>query len=390
MIFLLVIIYLSFVGLGIPNALLGSAWPAMYEGLGVPITSAGLVQIMISGGAIISSLFAGKIIKRVGFATATIESVITMTISLIVISFSPNFLFLCIWAIPLGLGTGLLDATINSYAALYYKSKHMNWLHCCWGVGCAVGSVIISFSLVNWQSWQLGYRIGGIFQIVIIALLFISFPRWKKPATTLTNEGDERSKDLSIREMLSLSGAKETLIAFFIFGSLGAIMTVWGSSYFVTIHNVPPETAASWISLYFLGLTAGRFLAGLLAIKFTNKQLVQSGELLIGAGLTIMLLPLPTTTILFGFILIGFGFAPLFPCLIHETPVRFGKNNSQHMMGFQMACASIGMTTMPQLLGMLVKKTSYKLLPPTIGVLLLILVYTIQRLYRKIIIKTTA
>jgi Fucose permease len=389
MVFLLVLTYIAFIGMGLANPLIGSAWPAMYEDLGVPIASAGLVQMMISGGAIGSGFFAGKIIKHLSFARSVIVSSIAIAIPILMMSLTTNFVLFCIWAIPLGLGTGLLDATLNSFAAIHYKAKHINWMHCAWSIGGSIGPLIISLALTNWQSWNIGFRIVGTIQVGVFILSLISFPLWKKAPTITTEDAKDVSSNLSIREMLRLTGAKETFLAFFSFGTIGAILIIWGSTYFVTIHGVSAETAAGWISLYFLGMTIGRFLAGLLAIKLINKQLLQLGELFLCLGILLMLLPVSTTVTLVGLFLAGLGCSPMFPCLIHETPKHFGNTYSQHIIGYQLAFASFSMTVMPQLFGLLADKTSYKLLPPVLAIFLLLLIYAIQRLYHKITLKET-
>ena len=354
----------------------------MHTELGVPITSAGLVQITMAGGAVISNFLAGKIIKQLDFVRTTIISATMAAAALIATSFSPNFIFLCVLAIPIGFGCGLLDATVNSYAAIHYKAKYMNWLHCCWGIGGMIGPIIISFSLLNWQSWHLGYRIAGIFQVIVVILLFISYPRWEH-STSTADEGPKEQTNSSLGKLLSLPNAKMSLVAYLFLGCFGSLLGIWGSSYFVTVHNISPETAAGWVSLYFFGLTLGRFLAGLVSARLGNQRLLRLSISLIAIGLIIMMLPLPTIFVLFGYILTGLGFAPMFPCLLHEMPSRFGETYSHHMIGLHMSCGAIGMMLMPQLFGMLAEQTSYKLFPITVLILLLLFAYLLKRSYQK-------
>jgi len=382
LILLLVIIYIIFMSFGLPSGLLGSAWPSMYLELDVPMANAGIAAMMVSTGTIISTLFSGKIIKRVNVGLLNVINMAIIAVSLFGISFSQSFLSLCLWSIPIGLSSGLIDSAINSFVAIHYKAKHMNWLHCFWGAGASIGPIIMSISLNRWHSWNIGYRITSLIQIAVVVLLICTLPLWRQSKSEKQN-ADTTHHDLSIAKLIALPGAKETLMIFFLFGSLESILGLWGSSYLVTIHNLTPEVAASWIALHIFGVTIGRFLSGFLAIKFTNRQLLRLGGALMVIGIIILLLPLNGLAIIAALFILGLGRAPFFPCLLHETPKNFGALHSQSIVGIEMACAYIGITLMPQLFGILATKISYSILPICLGSILLIILYMIKRMYKK-------
>ncbi|MCL2010497.1 MAG: MFS transporter [Synergistaceae bacterium] len=383
MVLLLVIIYLAFISLGLPDSLLGSAWPSMYGGLGVSIDSAGVISMIISGGTILSSLLSGQVIKRFGTGMVTLVSVAMTAGALIGFSLSGSFVTLCLCAVPLGLGAGSVDAALNNFVALHYKAKHMSWLHCFWGVGASGGPIIMSFSLARLQSWNAGYMAVGIIQLAFVSALLFSLPLWKKAQfPTGKNEGTHQEV-LSLRQLIGLPGAKQALTAFFCYCSIETTVGLWGSSYLTTIRGIPAETAARWISLYFFGITFGRLLSGFLTAKLRHKQMVQLGQLLIGAGVTALLLPIQGNFILAALFLVGLGCAPIYPSLIHETPVNFGSRHSQAMIGVQMACAYVGTTFMPPLFGVLGARVSFKLFPFFIGLLLLLMIFLVMFLYKK-------
>lgn len=381
---LLIIIYFSFISLGLPDSLLGSAWPSMYEGLGVPIANAGIISMIIAGGTIISSLFSDRIIKKFGTGLTTFISVAMTAVALLGFSFSNSFILVCICAIPLGLGAGSVDAALNNFVALHYKAKHMNWLHCFWGIGASVGPVIMSYCLVQWGSWNTGYRIISFIQFALVFVLFITLPLWKKGHGATDDKEKNTQKTLGIVQLAKLPGAKPTLVAFFCYCALESTVGLWGSSYLVVIRNISAETAARWLSLYYFGITLGRLLSGFLSIKLTHKQMVVLGQLIIGVGVLVLLLPLSGTPLVAGLFLIGLGCAPIYPSLLHETPENFGSEHSQSIMGIQMACAYVGTTLMPPLFGWLATSISYSLFPSYVGALLILMIVMVNLLYRKV------
>lgn len=380
---LLVIIYLAFISLGLPDSLLGSAWPSMYRGLGVSIDSAGIISMIISGGTILSSLMSDRVIRRFGTGMVTFVSVAMTAIALMGFSLSNSFVMLCLCAVPLGLGAGSVDAALNNFVALHYKAKHMSWLHCFWGIGASMGPIIMSYSLVRPQSWNAGYRVISIIQFALVAVLLFSLPLWKKAQSSASKSEETHQQILSIRQLIGLPGAKQVLLAFFCYCAIEHTVGLWGSSYLVTIHGIPAETAARWISLYYFGITFGRLLSGFLAVKLRHKQMVHFGQLLIGTGVVVLLLPIQSNFLLAGLFLIGLGCAPIYPSLLHETPNNFGSQYSQSIMGVQMACAYVGTTFMPPLFGLLGANINYGLFPVFLGALLLLMIFMVIQLYQK-------
>ncbi len=362
MIILLVIIYLAFIGLGLPDGLLGSGWPSMYQSLGVQLSGAGIISMIISGGTIISSLFSDRLIKKFSTGIVTFISVLMTAGALVGISLSKQYLLICFWAIPLGLGAGSVDAALNNFVALYYKAKHMNWLHSFWGIGASLGPVIMGITLSKWGSWRWGYGVVGIIQLVIVMILALSLPLWKK-AQKEEKEEKEGNATIGLKGALQMKGVKPILTTFFAYCAVEATVGLWGSSYLVLARGLNEEKAAGLVALFFFGITFGRFLSGFLAIKLSHKQMMVSGLTAIGAGIILLFLPFSTVFAWMGLFLMGLGCAPIFPSLLHETPVNFGKENSQAIMGVQMASAYVGTTVMPPLFGLLGNQFTFKLFP---------------------------
>jgi fucose permease len=381
---LLIIIYLSFISLGLPDSLLGSAWPSMYGGINVPLHFAGYISMIIAGGTVISSIFSEKIIKRFGTGIVTAISVLMTAVALLGFSFSGSFLLLCLWAVPLGLGAGSVDAALNNYVALHYKAKHMSWLHCFWGIGASMGPIIMSFFLINKNSWNLGYRSIGIIQCCLVAVLFITISLWGKNKSQTNIKKNEMSKGLKFNELFQIAGVKQILVAFFCYCSLETTTGLWGSSFLVMEKNISPEIAAQWISLYYIGITAGRFISGFLTMKLNNRQMVRLGQGLIVCGIIALLLPVGNVLLLPGFFMIGLGCAPIFPSLLHETPRNFGSEKSQAIMGIQMASAYIGTTFMPPLFGQITSFINFKIFPLFIGGILILNIIMVEILNKRV------
>lgn len=381
---LLVIIYISFISLGLPDSLLGSAWPVMYGGMGVPVSSAGIVSMIIAGGSVISSIFSEKLIKRFGTGLVTVFSVLMTAVALFGFSLRGGFVALCLCAVPLGLGAGSIDAALNNYVSLHFKAKHMSWLHCFWGIGAATGPVIMSFYLLRAGSWTSGYRAVSIIQAVLVVLLLLSLPLWGKVGRSATQPQEAGRPILKFMQLLRLPGAKPALISFFCYCAMESTVGLWGSSYLVIIKGIAPETAAQWIALYYTGITFGRFLSGFLTMKLNNRRMVRLGEGLLAAGILLLILPFGAVTLWGGFFLIGLGCAPIFPSLLHETPVNFGQENSQAVMGLQMACAYVGITVMPLLFGVLASRVSHILFPVFLTAMLLVMATMVYTLNKKV------
>ena len=380
---LLAIIYLSFISLGLPDALLGSAWPTMHKELNVPISYAGIISMIISAGTIISSLQSDRLTKKFGTGKITAFSVAMTAIALFGFSITHSYLFICVWAIPYGLGAGSVDASLNNYVALHYKSKHMSWLHCMWGIGAAIGPYIMGYTITN-NNWNAGYRYISIIQIILTAILFLSFPLW--------NKNDEENKEkistkvLSIKEIIKISGTKEIMICFFCYCAIEATTGLWASSYLNIYKGADIKTAASFGSLFYIGITAGRVISGFITMKLNDNQMIILGELIIFIGIILMIIPAVNIVSLIGFIIIGLGCAPIYPSIIHSTPYNFGAENSQAIIGVQMASAYVGTLAMSPLFGYIANHISISLLPFYL-VLILILMFIMHKLMIKKTIK---
>lgn len=390
---LLLIIYFAFISLGLPDSLLGSAWPSMYQEMGVPISYAGIVSMITAGGTILSSLFSDKLIRKFGTGLITSISVLMTAGALVGFSFSNEFYLLCLFAIPLGLGAGSVDAALNNYVALHYKAKHMSWLHCFWGVGAMTGPIIMSRYLERGYFFQSGYRAVAIIQFILVAILFISLPLWKKGSRLNSVEAENiegiekvipEHKVISKKDLLGLPGAKQVLIAFFCYCSIEATTGLWGSSYAVMTHGIQADTAARWASLFFFGITFGRFLSGFVTLKLNNRQMVRLGEVFITVGIILIMLPAGQVTSLLGFILTGVGCAPIYPSLLHETPENFGAEYSQSIMGVQMACAYVGSTFIPPIFGAVASKLGYSIMPYFTGFLLILMFVMTEMLNKRV------
>lgn len=346
---LLAIIYLAFISLGLPDALLGAAWPAMHASLGVDISWAGIVSMIISGGTILSSLLSGKLVRRMGTGAVTAVSVAMTAAALGGFARSGSFLQLCLWAVPYGLGAGSVDAVLNNYVALHYRSRHMSWLHCFWGLGATAGPYVMGLCLARGLGWGSGYGIIGLIQVVLAAGLFFSLPLWQGKSQT----ADSKTQALGLREVLSLPGAKAILTAFFCYCALESTAGLWASSFLVLHRGFTPEMAASRASLFYLGITLGRLLSGFITDRFGDTKMVRYGLAVIGLGAALLLLPIGAPAALAGLLLVGLGCAPIYPSFIHQTPDNFGRAQSQSIMGVQMACAYVGSSLMPPLFGFL-------------------------------------
>lgn len=380
---LLAIIYIAFISLGLPDSLLGSAWPSIYTEFGVPLSYAGIISMIIAFGTIISSLQSDRLTRKLGTGKVTAISVVMTALALFGFSVSHSFAMLCLWAIPYGLGAGSVDASLNNYVALHYESKHMSWLHCMWGVGATLGPYIMGFALTGGNGWNMGYRYIGLLQIVLTAVLVFSLPLWKGSKTTATDFTDTSRKPLSLPEIIRIPGAKEVMLCFFCYCALEQTTGLWASSYLTLYKGILPETAASFASLFFIGITIGRALSGFVTMKLSNVQMIRLGQVLIAVGIITMLLPGLPLFSLIGLILIGLGCAPIYPCIIHSTPAHFGAERSQAIIGVQMASAYIGTCLMPPLFGILANRITVALLPLYLLAVLLIMVLMHELLTRK-------
>lgn len=367
-------IYLAFISLGLPDSLLGAAWPVMQSDYGEPLETAGYLYMCIAAGTIVSSLASGWMNNKLGTGKVTFISVTMTAVALLGFTYSPSLIWLIICAIPLGLGAGAVDASLNNYVALHYKAHHMSWLHCFWGVGASIGPMVMAFYIVNQGSWRSGYLTIAIIQFSLAILLLFALPLWALVARKSQNESEPEGfsevVDPTIKP-LKIKGVKFALITFFFLCGAESTMGLWGSSYLVNTKELSAAEAAKWVSFFFIGMTVGRLVAGFITMKVSNKVLIRSGQLTALFGVALILLPLPTSLSLTGFIFVGLGLAPIYPCLIHETPIRFGKVHSQSIIGYQMALAYTGTTFLPPLLGIVASKTSLWIFPIFILVFIL-------------------
>lgn len=381
---LLAVIYLSFISLGLPDALLGSAWPTIYQEFDVPVSYAGIISMTIAAGTIFSSLQSDRVTKKFGPGKVTAVSVLMTAIALFGFSVSSSFWMLFLWAIPYGLGAGSVDASLNNYVALHYESRHMSWLHCMWGVGASVGPYIMSFVLTNGQSWNMGYRYISIIQIVLTAIIMFSLPLWKNRTSTDvagvendTSTESQTEKVLSLKEIITIPGAKPIMLIMFSYCALEQTAGLWASSYLVLQHGLDPETAAGYGSLFYVGITLGRAISGFVTMKLNDNQMIRLGQIIICIGIALMVLPFGYQTALIGLIVVGLGGAPIYPCVIHSTPENFGADKSQAIIGVQMASAYVGTMAMPAVFGFIANHISVALLPIYL-LLILVLMYAMH------------
>ena len=372
---LLALIYLAFISLGLPDSLLGSAWPVMQSELQVPLSFAGVISMIIAGGTIVSSLFATRVIRKLGTGRVTALSVGLTAVALFSFSLSHFPVSLCLWAVPYGLGAGAVDAALNNYAAIHFSSRHMSWLHAFWSVGVTISPNIMSFCLARNLGWAIGYRSVAILQIILTFVLFLSLPLWKEQKS---DNATVAPKALTIPQALKIPGVPFVLLAFFGFCALECTAGLWASSYLVEFRQVDVETAARFAALFYLGETVGRFLNGLVADRFGDLKMIRVGILTMIGGVVLVFLPLKTDLLaLVGLVVVGLGAAPVYPCIIHSTPFRFGTENSQALVGIQMTSAYLGSTFMPPLFGLLAQHISIGLYPLYLGLFaLLMLVMT--------------
>lgn len=386
---LLIIIYLSFISLGLPDALLGSAWPAMYREFQVPVSYAGAISMIIAIGTVISSLQSDRLTRKFGTGKVTAASVAMTAVALLGFSTSHSFPALCLWAIPYGLGAGSVDASLNNYVALHYASRHMSWLHCMWGVGASIGPYIMGYALTANLGWNSGYRLIGILQILLTVILIGSLPLWKKrsyaslPEMNSTEEKAADAGPLCLSQIIRIPGAKEVMLMFFCYCALEQTAGLWASSYLVLHHGLSAETAAWFASLFFIGITTGRGISGFLTYKMDDQSMIRLGLGIILLGILVLLLPMGEATALLGLILVGLGCAPVYPCVIHSTPEHFGADKSQAIIGVQMASAYVGILLMPPLFGLIANHISVSLFPFYLLAILVLMTVMHEKLLRK-------
>ena len=368
---LLALIYIAFISLGLPDSLLGSGWPVIHNDLNVPISFMGVVSMVISGGTIVSSLFSDKLTRKLGARIVTVSSVFLTAVALFGFSFSDRFWMLIVFAVPYGLGAGAIDAALNNYVALHYASKHMSWLHCFWGVGTIVSPFVMSYALTN-STWNQGYRIVGFIQLGIALLLLATLPVWKVHQNT---NGHQETKSLGLTGALKIKGVPFLLIGFFAYCAAEATAMSWASTYFVEVKGINTERAAEFASLFYIGITVGRFISGFVTDKLGDRKMIVIGTCILSCGVISLLIPTSYEIVsLIGFVVIGLGCAPIYPCIIHSTPDNFGAENSGAIIGIQMASAYVGSTLIPPLFGLLGNLIGFKILPVYLLVFIILMI----------------
>ncbi|AEE97794.1 MFS transporter [Mahella australiensis] len=380
---LIIIIYLAFISLGLPDSLLGSAWPLMRQDIGAPLSAAGILSMIIAAGTIVSSLASGWIIKRFGTGKVTLVSCCMTAAALLGFSLVHSIAWLALLAIPLGLGGGAVDAALNHYVAENYEAHHMNWLHAFWGIGATGGPIILSYYIACLNSWRPGYFTVSIIQFCISAVLLATLPLWDQVAKQhkLVRAAGQTSTDDAVdppaidnnASIFKNKAVIYTLIAFLFYCGVESTVGLWGASYLVGTHNIAPKTAAAWVSLYYGGITLGRIISGFITMKFDNRHIILWGQIIAIAGAVILLLPSDPIVYMLAFGLIGLGLSPIYPGLIHETPARFGSENSAKLIGYQMAVAYTGTTLLPPIFGFIAAKTAITIFPLFVLAYLLIM-----------------
>lgn len=378
MTFLLLVTYIAFIGLGLPDTILGAAWPLMFGEFGVPVSVVSAVSIVISFGTILSSLFSVTLLRRFGTGKVVLASVLLTALALLGYSVSGEFWLLCLFAVPLGLGGGSIDVALNNYAAVHFKPLHMHWLHACWGVGATLGPAVLSGVLFLGFAWRAAYTVVAALLFGISALMFFALPFWKR---TANSESASRAELPSIRTALSIPGMRFAMLSFFAYTCLENTSGLWCASYLNQVRGFAPERAAAAVSVLFMLLMLGRFLNGALSVKFSNRALLKFGFTLVIIGILTLFSPLDPT---FGVALIGLGVAPAYPALVHETPHNFGEQASERALGLQMASSYVAAITVPPLFGAFAGKFSLSLFPPCLAAFWCLFVFARVMLGRRV------
>ncbi|WP_288816766.1 sugar MFS transporter [uncultured Varibaculum sp.] len=405
---LLALIYLAFISLGLPDALLGSAWPAIYSDFMVTVSYAGIVSVIISMGTIVSSLLSDRLISWLGTGKITAISVGLTAVAILGFALAPNFWALCICAIPYGLGAGSIDVALNNYVALHFKSSHLNWLHCCWGIGATIGPYIMGAALAGGSGWRGGYWYAACIQLAITAILFLSLPLWKRGELadfapvrpSHTNQGTENlvsataeevrepkfqpppPRHLKLSEVVQIRGVKAMMVCFFCYSALEHTIGLWAATYLRLFKNMDAAAAAAFASMVFLGITIGRAISGFLAMRYTDQQMIRLGIILTALGLLILIIPGPALLAVCGIMTIGLGCSPIYPAMIHSTPQIFGRERSRAITGVQMSCFFVGVLIMPPLFGLVADRLSVGLLPVYLSISLGLMAFLQYRLRR--------
>lgn len=375
---LLVLIYIAFISLGLPDSLLGSGWPVMHQNLQVPVSFMGIITMVISGGTVVSSLFSDRLTRKFGTRIVTVASVFLTAVALIGFSFSHQFWMLLVFAIPYGLGAGAIDAALNNYVALHYTSRHMSWLHCFWGVGTIFSPFVMSYALRT-STWNTGYRLIGIVQLGIGLLLLVTLPVWKVD----TQEEENNAPAMKLMDVFKIRGVSSLLLGFFAYCALEATTMNWASTYVVEVKGISPERAARFAALFYIGMTVGRFLSGFIMNKLGDRKMIRLGICILSCGILTLLFPTGNANVtLVGLIIVGLGCAPIYPCIIHSTPSNFGAGRAGAIIGIQMSSAYIGATFLPPLFGFIARRIGFGIYPIYIALFMILSISMVERTFR--------
>lgn len=385
---ILIVIYIVFISLGLPDSVFGVSWPVLHVEFGIPESFASFYSIITgvcSGGI---AFIAGKLLRKFGTANVTFFSILLTAIGLLGISFSPNIIVMMICAIIMCYGQGAIDTGLNNYISLHYEARHMNWLHCFWGVGVTLSPLIMSLFLNGENgSWRNGYRILAIMQFSIGILVATSLKKWKRlEKEVITEEVEEQNEKHSIFDILRLKGALTSILSQGLYCSMEFLIGTWGASFLVNTHNYSPDVAARWISLYFGGIMLGRLISGFISIKASDNTLIRGGIVTAFLGMLLLVLPLGSISVA-GLLLIGVGFGPIFPSILHSVPERFGAKYSADLTGFHMGGA-YGIGFAVQLaFGFIATATTFKI-TPFVLLAFIILLFTVNEFTIKAIKKS--
>lgn len=375
---LLIVIFIDFIGLGIPDSLFGAAWPAINSDFGLPISAANVVTVTMTVCSIVSSLMSSKLTEKFSTSKITAVSTALTAVGLFGFSISENIFMMVAFTLFLGFGAGAIDAALNNYVAVHYKASHMNFLHCFYGIGVTLSPYLMSLALKN-NSWQGGYRLAFIIQLAISVIAFASLPLWKKNEAPLSS-AEESVEKSSFSELIKLPGVKSTWLVLFGSCSLEYVSGTWASSFLVNSRDFTADRAALFVTVYYCGMAFGRFLSGLLSTKLKPQRIISLGAVLIIPAIIFIAQPFVPLLSAVGLFLIGLGNGPLYPNIVHLTPIRFGQKMSQAVMGSQMAAAYIGILIMPAFTGFLSQRFSTDIFPFCImalyGIMLISLIIT--------------
>lgn len=350
---LLIIIYIAFIGLGLPDSLFGTAWPAIYTDFSLPISFGSFITVTVACGTILSSLISARLISNLGTSKVAAFSTLLTAIALIGFSFSPNIWCMVLMSVPLGIGAGAIDVALNNYVALHYSASQMSFLHCFYGIGVSVSPYVLSLVIAGQDGWRNGYRIAFIIQICITALIFLTLPLWKKANKPKDAVPKEPIKVLSFRQTLKIPGVKCMCALFFITCTIECACSGWGSTFLVEYKHLSPDKAAQVILLYFVGMAVGRFLSGVVATKLHSWTIIRIGMCVLGVAVVMLLIPGPAIVATIGLFLVGLGNGPMFPNYNYMAPENFGKEVSQSVISIQMAFAYAGIMIGPLICGLL-------------------------------------